>query len=37
MELFLVIALGLSFAYIIFQAVMLKSLSEELDELKPPF
>jgi hypothetical protein len=31
------IALILSFAFILFQAVMLKQLSEELEKNKPPF
>ena len=31
------IALILSFGFILFQAVMLKELSEELEKNKPPF
>jgi len=33
----LVVALLSSFAFILYQAVMLKNLSEELERNKPPF
>jgi hypothetical protein len=33
----LAVALVASFGYILFQAIMLKNLSEELENNKPPF